>query len=199
MTRVFLIRHGHVENPAQVFYGPETPISERGKRQITALGQDLLDAGIHPAAIYASPYLRAQMSAAILSEAFQHLPITTDDRLKEWQVGDWYGKPLKDFYVHTNYLDHPDTKLPDDIEPLADCAARVQATIHEAVATHPSQDVILVAHREPLVSAVLSFEHKSFSGIHALPFHVANCWELTFDGGETPTSVTKRIDRSTLE
>ncbi|MEO5927745.1 MAG: histidine phosphatase family protein [Patescibacteria group bacterium] len=196
MTRVFLIRHGLVLNPDKLFYGPTVPLSEQGHRQIEALRGDLREANANPAIILCSPYFRAHKSAEIIAEAFPDAPLTQDERLVEWQVGSWYDKPLKDFYAYTDYLDHPEQDLPEDIEPLTTCAARIQTVIRDAIINHQDKDIFIVSHREPMAAAILDYEEKGWGSIHALPLQVASAWELTFEGDETPTSLKLRFDRS---
>lgn len=198
MTRVFLIRHGHVENPGNLFYGPETPLSEQGKRQITSLGEAFKTAGIQPDRIVSSPYLRARQSAEQLLTELNNVPLTFDERLIEWQVGSWFGKPLKEFYEYTKYHEDPTVELPSDIEPLESCAARVHASVQELVAAHQGETIFMVSHREPMVCAILKYEQKSFAGVHALHFPKAAVWELVFEDTNLPLSCSKTFDLSNV-
>jgi alpha-ribazole phosphatase len=199
MTRVFLIRHGHVENPAHIFYGPDISISSRGERQIEALSQDMNGSEIRPALILSSPYRRAVQTADILARHFPDAMRKTDERLVEWQVGDWYGKPLADFYTYTKYEEHPADVLPPDIEPLSFCAARVHDVLRETVEQYPSADICIVSHREPMASAILSYQDMGWESIHDLSLPVSSAWELVFEASNQPITLKKRFDRSGME
>lgn len=199
MTRVFLLRHGHVDNPAQLFYGPDTPLSPRGLRQATALAEKLQAAEVQPSLIISSPYLRTQQTTRQIASIFQGVPLLMDDRLVEWQVGDWFGKPLKDFYDYTKYDQHPAGELPSNIESLEQCAARIQAVLMEVVEQNQGKTIFVVSHREPMASAILKYEQKGWEAIHALHFPYASAWELPFEGSAQPVSCTKYLDCSRLE
>jgi broad specificity phosphatase PhoE len=199
MNRVYFVRHGHVDNPKDVFYGPTFPLSDRGHRQIEALAKDMDDAGVNPAAIVSSPYLRTIETANILATRFPNARQTMDDRLEEWRVNGWVGKPLSEFYAATRYNEYPTAPLPSSVEPLLACALRIQETVRELIELHPDSDICIVGHREPLASAILHYQQKGFETIRTLPLPRGSAWELLFDDPETPTEVHSRFDRSTLE
>jgi probable phosphoglycerate mutase len=200
MHRVYLIRHGHVDNPRCVFYGPTFPLSDRGYRQINALANDMADAGIHPAAIISSPYLRTLESANIIAARFPDARQTMDNRLEEWRVNGWLDKPLEEFYAATGYREHPSSPLPPTVESLASCAARVSAVIREAIALHPHADICIVGHREPLAAAILTYQGLGFETIRTLSLPRASGWELFFEENEEiPHHAAFRFDRSSLE
>jgi broad specificity phosphatase PhoE len=199
MTNILLTRHGHVENPHQVFYGPDARLSDQGKRQILTLAQDIKTAGIIPTRLIASPYTRTQESAEILSSILKIQNISSDDRLVEWQVGRWYNKPLAEFYAYTNYAEYPSKELPEDIEPLLSCATRIQHALRDAAAAHPNETILIVSHREPMASALLRYQNKNWDTIHELHFPVASSWELKFEESTTPSHIDLRFDRSKLE
>lgn len=198
MTPVFLLRHGHIDNPKQIFYGPNARLSERGKRQIVLLAEDLKEAGIAPKRIVASPYARTKETAEIVAAILGVREIASDDRLKEWQVGGWYGKPLVDFYAYTDYAEHPDADLPPDIEPLDSCAARMQAAISDARQASPEETTLIVSHREPMASAILRYQKRNWDVIHDLHFPVASSWEIDFTSSDVPSNLALRFDRSTV-
>lgn len=76
-STIFMIRHGEVYNPNDLFYGrlPRFKLSNRGRRQAAAAGRFLAD--IPLAAVYSSPLLRTrQTAAAILSHRVDRLRIS---------------------------------------------------------------------------------------------------------------------------
>lgn len=199
MTQIYLIRHGHVDNPAGIFYGPDIQLSERGKRQIEALAQDFVTANIQPAHIYSSPYERTRETTAILAAHFSSAAVTFDERLREWQVNSWTGKPLKEFYAYTGHDKNPNAPLPSDIEPLAACADRIQTVITESINQHSEQTIFIVSHGEPLSSAILRYQGKDWSSVLTLTLPFASSWEAIFKETNKPLSLGLKFDRSNVE
>jgi broad specificity phosphatase PhoE len=199
MTNILLTRHGHVDNPARIFYGPDIHLSERGKRQILALARDMKSAGKIPTRIIYSPYVRTTESAMLFADTLDIVNISSDDRLVEWQVGDWYGKPLADFYAYTKYDQFPAYPLPPELEPLESCAMRVQQVLTEIVRDAPNETVLVVSHREPLASAILTYQQKKLDTIRELELPTASSWESSFETTEKPSHLALRFDRSSLD
>jgi len=92
MTQLLLIRHGqstwNAEGRIQGWADP--PLSEMGLDQAHRLARRLVAEGHDIAAIYSSPLLRARQTAEQLGQALG-LPVQTDDRLKENNVGQLTG------------------------------------------------------------------------------------------------------------
>lgn len=177
MKLIYLIRHGEVYNPQELFYGSEVELSERGKRQMTALAQDLQRSGVVPQTIVASPHLRTRQSTEIICGTLDAAYIT-DGRLVEWDVGHWFGRPKKIFYEQTRYDEIPLPALPPEIESLPNAGARVRTVIAELLQSEGTG--LIVSHREPMVSALIQYQNLSWDMIHTLPFHVASAWRLIF-------------------
>jgi broad specificity phosphatase PhoE len=83
--RLYLVRHG------ETLYGGEHALTDRGYRQIEALGALLADVPLE--AIYASPLERAQATAETLA---RHVPapIVTVDALREIEPGEIASQDL---------------------------------------------------------------------------------------------------------
>mgnify|MGYP001273066104 CR=1 FL=1 len=66
-TRITLVRHGEVHNPAGVYYGrlPRFGLSVFGRELAMAAGRQLRYA--RPVALYTSPLLRARQTAALIA------------------------------------------------------------------------------------------------------------------------------------
>jgi broad specificity phosphatase PhoE len=62
-TRIYLVRHGEVHNPAKILYGrlPRFRLSERGRRQAMRAALNLKEMPL--VAVYSSPLLRARQTA----------------------------------------------------------------------------------------------------------------------------------------
>lgn len=185
MTTVYLVRHGAVDNPQGIEYGrlPGFPLSDRGRRQMTALGNDMKDAGIVPSTIISSPLLRAQESAKIISDVLGiRSNIRTDDQLMEWDQGQWTGHPTDEFAAVSGYYATPMRVV--GMESLETMSERVRTAIAEAVASDPTGPIVIVSHREPIASALLSYLGKGFSAIHDIDLLVGSAWEVIFDDAD---------------
>lgn len=194
MTRIYLVRHGYVENPQQLFYGPEFPLSDRGAEQITELAHDMMQSGVRPAAILCSPFQRTRDTARVMTAGMALPEAQVDERLAEWNVGRWFDRPLADFYAATTY-DQTVWHFDPTMETHVQMAARVIAVMTEVRQRHPDQDSVLISHREPIVSALLSLEGAPFARVHDVLCPVACAWEILFDG-ERFVSARQAFDRS---
>jgi broad specificity phosphatase PhoE len=152
-TKIHLVRHGEVFNPDGVLYGrlPGFHLSELGK-QMAAAAADELDG--HPiTALFASPLLRAQESAAPWAEKF-HLPIQTDGRLIEptnkFEGGTYEFGPS--VLLHPKIWPWVANPLrPSWGEPYKQVIARMFAAIDDAWASVETGEVVLVSHQMPIV------------------------------------------------
>jgi len=91
-TLVF-VRHGETDwnrdHRWQGFTGP--PLNETGRCQAAELAAQLQNID----AIYSSDTIRAHETAAIIAESLS-LPVTTDQRLREVNFGEWEGLPRQE-------------------------------------------------------------------------------------------------------
>lgn len=92
---IYFIRHGESQaNVDNVFSGPESQLTENGRRQAAIAGEKLKIDGIVIDHIIASPYDRAAATAKILAKAIGFDPnkIQYDTRLAEYNAGELVGK-----------------------------------------------------------------------------------------------------------
>ncbi len=91
MTKtIYFIRHGETEwNAIRRMQGQwNSDLNDLGRSQAATNGQLMSSLGIE--ALYASPLDRTRQTAAIINRSLD-LPVTFDDRLMEWNCGDWSG------------------------------------------------------------------------------------------------------------
>jgi broad specificity phosphatase PhoE len=90
MKRIYFVRHGQTEwNATRRFQGQwNSDLSELGRRQADANGRLLAHVGVD--ALFASPLDRTRQTAEIIT-SYVPLPVVFDERLKEWDCGDWSG------------------------------------------------------------------------------------------------------------
>ena len=90
MTRLLVVRHGHVEgmSPERFRGRRDVDLSDLGARQAYATAQGIV-ARSHPAAIYTSPLQRCRHTAAAIGTACGGLPAVVLDDLNDVHYGDW--------------------------------------------------------------------------------------------------------------
>jgi broad specificity phosphatase PhoE len=90
MHRIYFVRHGQSEwNATQRFQGRgNSNLSDLGRRQAERSGRLL--AGLDIQALFSSPLDRARQTAEIVNRHLG-LSLVVDERIKEWDCGDWSG------------------------------------------------------------------------------------------------------------
>ena len=93
MTEIYLIRHAQAEgNLYRMMQGHwDGDVTDMGRRQIEALAQRLKDERID--ALYSSDLYRTRLTACAVTK-YHDIPIHTDKRLREINVGPW-GRDLR--------------------------------------------------------------------------------------------------------
>lgn len=165
--KVYLVRHGEVQNPDHVVYAdlPGFPLSATGRRQV-AHAADRLPSD---ATVVTSPVERAVETATILAERRKGR-LVLDASLLEWGLGmRWAGhtwESLDDVFPGERraYLDHPED-LPFLDESLGRLARRVTDAVrrHQATVRGP---LIVVSHQDPLQAARLSLTGRPLADLN---------------------------------
>ena len=90
MTRLLVVRHGHVEgmSPERFRGRRDVDLSDLGARQAQATAQGIA-ARWHPVALYTSPLRRCLQTAAAIGAACGGLTATVLDDLNDLHYGDW--------------------------------------------------------------------------------------------------------------
>lgn len=90
MKEIYFVRHGQTEwNAIRRMQGQwNSDLSELGRAQAKVNGELLSGLGIE--SMFASPLDRTMQTAEIINEHL-NLPITYDERIMEWDCGDWSG------------------------------------------------------------------------------------------------------------
>jgi broad specificity phosphatase PhoE len=153
MTQLLLIRHGQSTwNAAGRIQGwANPPLDDTGREQAQKLARRLAAEGHTIAAIYSSPLLRAKQTAEEIGLAFT-LPVQTDDRLKEYNVGQLTG--LTDPEVEQRFPEwiatfhRPGNKWvsPPGGENRDVFASRAVAVMSDIIASHPDHTVMVISH-----------------------------------------------------
>ena len=173
MTLLYLIRHGETDHNSRgrMQGWLDVPLNANGLRQANLLAQRFRGRAIE--AIYTSPLMRASVTAQAIADVLG-LPLTLDERLREYHMGDWTGHTLEEVQQMTpGYVPHGanETPVPNG-ESAHDMHARLAPFLHEVVEQHPSGRVIAVSHGGTLAMAVASMLNMPI--IRRQPFSFGN-------------------------
>ena len=178
MTQLLLIRHAqstwNADGRIQGWADP--PLNETGLDQACKLAQRLVADGRAIAAIYSSPLLRAKQTAEQVSQIFD-LPVQTDDRLKENNVGQLTGLTGPEVEQRfPEWLAARRASLewmpPPEGEDRDHFVSRAVAVMTDIVAKHAGQTVAVVSHGGTLG---VYLAHLLEMPIHrSLPFQFEN-------------------------
>lgn len=169
-TTLLVVRHAEAEgNVARRLSAaiPGEPLTVRGQAQASALAQRL--DGRDVAAIYASPLLRAQQTAAVLSDGLSS-PVSTVDGLREFSMGRFEGSRRDEDIAHIDtiflrWLDGDLDARVDGGENGHDVLARMTRALSHIAAQHPGETVVVVSHGGamclalPLIAGVIADDH----------------------------------------
>jgi alpha-ribazole phosphatase len=149
-TRVYLMRHGEVDNGLEKRYNGhiDVDITEKGIEQMHRLA-GLLD-GKPVKAVYSSDLIRSVKGARIVSArlGLEHTPVRT---LRERSVGQWEGmtaEEIKQRYPEefrawrTDLLNY----RPPEGECLQDVRDRILPEYKRIVASHPGEEIAMLLH-----------------------------------------------------
>jgi broad specificity phosphatase PhoE len=96
--RLFLIRHGEPrQHNGRIFLGQtDISLSERGRSEASAAGNELMRLECQPDRIYSSDLLRARETAEIVSACLGGAPIADVAAFRELNMGVWDGELIED-------------------------------------------------------------------------------------------------------
>ena len=151
MTRIILVRHGHVDwiAPERFRGRAELPLSSLGRRQAQAAAGYIV-ATWKPDAVYTSPLGRCRETGAALAAPFRLEPQPIDG-LCDIDYGKWQGltrDQAKECWPDESELwfRAPHISAIPVGETLAAVLSRVTAALRDILRHHPDQTVVLVGH-----------------------------------------------------
>ena len=158
MTLFHILRHGEHALQGRIVAGrmPGIGLSERGRSEVAAAAERLVDAGI--AAIYASPLERAGETAGIVA-ARLGLEVTIRDELIELDFGEWTGSTFDQVRKHPHWpawANHRSIATIPGGETMRAVQRRIVETLIELHHTHGDGGVVLVSHGD-VIRAALAF------------------------------------------
>jgi broad specificity phosphatase PhoE/ribonuclease HI len=155
-TTTHLARHGATQYSLERRFsggdGVDPPLAPLGIAQAEALAAEVVRRGTAQR-IVASPLLRAQQTAQIVSDA-TGLRIETVEGFRECDFGDWDGLTLSE--VRARWPEHLAEWLasmstaPPGGESFENLRSRVLIARQQVVEAYPGEDVLVVAHVSPI-------------------------------------------------
>lgn len=195
-TQFDLLRHGETTGALCLRGRTDDPLSERGWSQLQAAvaGDRRWDA------IVASGLARSQGFARWLADE-RGCELVVDDRLNEFDFGDWDGRTLDALWRDCGdeiaaFFGDPDAVTPPGGETAAAFRARVRAARDALVGRYPGSRLLVVGHGGVLrqwvadvvgargnTHAVLEWPHAAMSRLRAYQAPGDDpAWSLVFHG-----------------
>jgi probable phosphoglycerate mutase len=151
MTRIILVRHGHVEgiSPERFRGRRDIDLSELGRQQARATAARLA-AQWHPVAIYTSPLRRCAQTAAKIGAACGLAPTPLED-LNDLHYGTWEWRTYEEVRAEWPDLFERWFAAPQLVrfpggESLQDLVARAANVLRLVRERHADETVVLVGH-----------------------------------------------------
>ena len=149
MKELYFVRHGQTEwNAIRRMQGQRNSnLNDIGRDQADVNGQFLGTRGIE--AMFASPLDRTRQTAEIVNR-YLDLPVTFDERIMEWDCGDWSGHMYADIkkkWAEQWALWHADpfNYRGPNCENYPDMIARSTPFLDE-LRQHPAERIAIVSH-----------------------------------------------------
>lgn len=150
-SRLHLVRHGEVHNPARVLYGrlPGYRLSDEGRRMTSAAAEYVRGLDRPVTALISSPLQRTQESAEAFTEIFGLTP-TLDERVIE-PANVFEGTQMRRSLMNpVNWWHLRRPSIPSWGEPYSSIAERMLSAMDDAWHTTPEGDVVIVSHQAPI-------------------------------------------------
>jgi broad specificity phosphatase PhoE len=182
MTKIILVRHGHVEgiSPERFRGRADLALTGEGRRQAEATAQRIHKSWT-PTAVYTSPLSRARATAEAIGKAANLSPSSVDGLL-DIDYGAWQG--LTPDQVRAQWPELLDTwyRAPDWAafpggETLQEVLTRAVSALRQVIQRHPGDTVVLVGHDS--VNRVIL--------LHTLQLPLSRYWRL----GQSPCAINE--------
>ncbi|MFV0452534.1 MAG: histidine phosphatase family protein [Propioniciclava sp.] len=149
-TRLILLRHGQTDaNAGGRFQGhQDVPLNRVGRSQAEAAGERL--SAYNPARVISSDLDRAVSTARPLADRVG-VPVITDERLREINVGSWQGMTGADIAEANPWFTEAlaqgrDFRRSASGETATEAGERIAAVLTEVADEHPGETSVIVGH-----------------------------------------------------
>lgn len=173
-TTIYITRHGQTKwNVEKRMQGwKDSPLTELGIQQAKWLEERLKDTKLD--VIYSSPINRALSTAQIVNNK-RHIPIYTDLRLREINMGIWEGltqDEIEELYGEElyNFWNAPKSYKPYDGETFCQVIQRTEEFIKEIISGNIGKDILIVTHTIALKAIMCFFQNTLMEDFWGPPF-----------------------------
>lgn len=147
VSNIDLLRHGETVGGSRFYGRTDIAISQQGMAHMWATTQKYSPYWDH---IITSPLVRCAEFAQLFAQRYA-IPITIDERFKEFNFGNWEGQTAaelmeKDAYALTRFWQNPLTNTPENGEYLLNFQARVLTAWHDIIKGQSGQRILLITH-----------------------------------------------------
>jgi len=188
MTKIILVRHGHVEgiDPPRSRGRTEIPLTELGARQAQATGRRISD-GWRPAAIYTSPMGRCIATGQAIAQAtgVGNQPL---DGLNDLDYGAWQWRTYAEVEAEQPKLfalwrSAPHLVRFPEGDSLQDLSARAADALRFVLDRHPDQVAVMVGHDSVNRALLLQLIDQPLSAYWRLAQDPCGISEIDINGG----------------
>ena len=151
MTKILLIRHGHVEgiHPPRFRGREDLPLTKRGNAEAIAVAHRISEKW-HPARVYTSPLSRCVITGQAIASAC-HIQSQCLDQLNDIDYGTWRMKRHDEMAaseptLHAIWSTTPHLMRFPGGDSLQDLVSRSADAVRFALELHPDETVVFVSH-----------------------------------------------------
>lgn len=189
-ARLHLIRHGQTVWNAEGRWQGQAPhapgLNDEGREQARRAAEHL--AAMRVDAIYSSDLRRARETACIVA-APHGLPVATDPRLREVNLGDWEGLLFSEVESRASESlrerrRNPVHHRPPNGETLLELAGRVWSALEHIARAHPGGAALVVSHGLAIATIECHLRREPLSLAFARIPDNAEVLEVLIGGGD---------------
>ena len=151
MTKILLVRHGHVEGiwPARFRGREDLPLTKRGNAEALAVARRIASKW-QPERVYTSPLSRCVATGAAIAQACG-IEVKSIEQLNDIDYGTWRMRSHQEMAVaepalSTAWFNTPHLMRFPGGDSLQDLVARSADAVRLALESHPDGTVVLVSH-----------------------------------------------------
>jgi broad specificity phosphatase PhoE len=189
MTKILLVRHGHVEGiePPRFRGREELPLTGRGHAEASAVARRLAS-GWQPSVVYTSPLARCIATGDAIAQEC-NVPAAVCDNLNDIDYGVWQFRTYEEMQreepsLFAAWFATPHLVRFPDGESLQDIVARSANALRLVLARHPEDTVVLVSHDNLNRALLLQLLDQPLSAYWRLAQDPCCINELDFIGGQ---------------
>ena len=151
MTKIILVRHGHVEgiHPPRFRGREDLALTERGKAEALAVARRIAEKW-HPACVYTSPLSRCVLTGAAIASACK-IQSASIEELNDIDYGKWMMRTYAEMQVsepelYASWFATPHLVRFPGGDSLQELASRTADALRFVLELHADQTVVMVGH-----------------------------------------------------